>query len=139
MFLLFLICRRTGDNGYKRFKKAYLDKVYVEAKDKKMLLEQVSDILVVIADVYNELINKHFDSANHLLKEYIEEHKAMISCKDIYYVKVYIELSKVVELLDNNKHTEAIKQLGAIIQNENNKYKKDIVLFEKIAIDEKAI
>ncbi len=132
-------CVVLGDNGYKRFKKAYLDKVYVEAKDKKMLLEQVSDILVVIADVYNELINKHFDSANQLLKEYIEEHKAMISCKDIYYVKVYIELSKVVELLDNNKHTEAIKQLGAIIQNENNKYKKDVVLFEKTAIDEKAI
>ena len=132
-------CVVLGYNGYKRFKKSYLDKVYVEAKDKKVLLEQVNDILVVIADVYNELINKHFESANQLFKEYIEEHKAMIGCKDIYYVKVYIELSKVVELLDNNKHTEAIKQLGAIIQTENNKYKKDVVLFEKIAIDEKAI
>lgn len=132
-------CVVLGYNGYKRFKKSYLDKVYVEAKDKKVLLEQVNDILVVIADVYNELINKHFESANQLFKEYIEEHKAMIGCKDIYYVKVYIELSKVVELLDNNKHTEAIKQLGAIIQTENNKYKKDVVLFEKIAIDEKTI
>ena len=132
-------CVVLGYNGYKRFKKSYLDKVYVEAKDKKVLFEQVNDILVVIADVYNELINKHFESANQLFKEYIEEHKAMIGCKDIYYVKVYIELSKVVELLDNNKHTEAIKQLGAIIQTENNKYKKDVVLFEKIAIDEKAI
>lgn len=132
-------CVVLGDNGYKRFKKSYLDKVYVEAKDKKVLLEQVSDILVVIADVYNELINKHFDSANQLLKEYLEEHKMMISCKDIYYAKVYFELSQVIGLLDNNKHTEAIKKIGAIIQNENNKYKKDVVLFEKIAIDEKAI
>lgn len=132
-------CVVLGDNGYKRFKKAYLDKVYVEPKDKKMLLEQVSDILVVIADVYNELINKRFDSANQLLKEYLEEHKMMISCKDIYYAKVYFELSQVIGLLDNNKHTEAIKKIGAIIQNENNKYKKDVVLFEKIAIDEKAI
>ena len=90
-------CVVLGYNGYKRFKKSYLDKVYVEAKDKKVLLEQVNDILVVIADVYNELINKHFESANQLFKEYIEEHKAMIGCKDIYYVKVYIELSKVVD------------------------------------------
>ena len=132
--------RSARDNVAKSFYCVVLgDKVYVEAKDKKMLLEQVNDMLVVIADVYNELINKHFDSANQLLKEYIEEHKAMISCKDIYYAKVYVELSQVIKLLDNNKHTEAIKQIGAIIQNENNKYKKDVVLFEKIAIDEKAI
>ena len=52
---------------------------------------------------------------------------------------MYVELSQVLKFLDNNKHTEAIKQIGSIIQNENNKYKKDVVLFEKIAIDEEAI
>lgn len=132
-------CITLGDDGYKRFRKSYLDKVYVEAKDRKILLEQVSDMLVIVADVYNELINKHFESANQVLKDYIEEHKAMIGCKDIYYAKVYVELSQVLKLLDNNKHTEAIKQIGAIIQSENNKYKKDVVLFEKVAIDEEAI
>ena len=45
----------------------------------------------------------------------------------------------MIGLLYNNKHTEAIKKIGAIIQNENNKYKKDVVLFEKIAIDEETI
>lgn len=132
-------CITLGDDGYKRFKKAYLDKVYIETKDRKVLLEQISDMLVLIADVYNDLINKHFESANQVLKEYIEEYKIMINCKDIYYAKVYVELSQVLKLLDNNKHTEAIKQIGTIIQNENNKYKKEVVLFEKIAIDEEAI
>lgn len=132
-------CITLGDDGYKRFKRAYLDKVYVEAKDSKVLLEQVSDMLVLVADVYNDLINKHFESANQVLKDYIEEHKTMVSCKDIYYAKVYVELSQVLKLLNNNNHTEVLKQLCAIIQNENNKYKKDVVLFEKIAIDEEAI
>ena len=132
-------CITLGDDGYKRFRKSYLDKVHVEAKDRKILLEQVSDMLVLVADVYNDLINKHFESANQVLKDYIEEHKAMIGCKDIYYAKVYVDLLQVLKLLDNNKHTKAIKQIGAIIQSENNKYKKDVVLFEKVAIDEEAI
>ena len=104
-----------------------------------MLLEQVSDMLVLVADVYNELINKHFESANQMLNDYIQANETMLGCKDIYYAKVYVELSQVLKLLGNNKHTEAIKQIGAIIQNENSKYKKDVVLFEKIAIDEEAI
>ena len=132
-------CVVLGDNGYKRFKKSYLDKVYVEPKDKKKLLEQVNDMLVAIADVYNELVNKRFDSANQILNDYIQANETMLGCKDIYYAKVYVELLQVLKLLGNNKHTEAIKQIGAIIQNENNKYKKDVVLFEKIAIDEEAI
>ena len=132
-------CVVLGDNGYKRFKKSYLDNVYVEPKDKKKLLEQVNDMLVVIADVYNELVNKRFDSANQMLNDYIQANETMLGCKDIYYAKVYVELSQVLKLLDNNKHTEAIKQIGAIIQSENNKYKKDVVLFEKVSIDEEAI
>lgn len=132
-------CITLGEDGYKRFRKAYLDKVYVETKDRKVLLEQVSDMLVLVADVYNDLINKHFESANQMLNDYIQANETMLGCKDIYYAKVYVELSQVLKLLGNNKHTEAIKQISAIIQNENNKYKKDVVLFEKIAIDEEAI
>ena len=132
-------CITLGEDGYKRFRKAYLDKVYVETKDRKVLLEQVSDMLVLVADVYNELINKHFDSANQMLNDYIQSNETMVSCKDIYYAKVYVELSQVLKLLGNNRHTEAIKQISAIIQNENSKYNKDVVLFEKIAIDEEAI
>lgn len=128
-------CIVLGRIGYERFKKVYYSKVYINAKEKSKVFEQVCDLLITIGDVYNEMINKEYDNAFDILKNYIDDNEAMKDCKDIYYAKMYVDLQKLKDLFHHKQHTTIIKELKSIIINEITKYKKDLLLYENIAID----
>lgn len=132
-------CAVIGQKGYERFKTIYYNNIYLETRIKKITFEQVCDLLIVIADTYNELIIKEYNNANDIITEYLENNTDMLNCKDIYYAKIFMDLKKVPSLLQTNKRNDVIKLMKDIIQNENIKYKKNFLLYENIPIDENAI
>lgn len=132
-------CAVIGQKGYKRFKTIYYNNVYLETRIKKITFEQVCDLLIVIADTYNELIIKEYDNASDIINDYIKNNADMFNCKDIYYAKIFMDLKKISLLLQTDKQKDVVKLMKDIIQSENKKYKNDFLLYENIPIDENAI
>lgn len=132
-------CAVIGQKGYKRFKTIYYSNVYLETRIKKITFEQVCDLLIVIADTYNELIIKEYDNASDIINDYIKNNADMFNCKDIYYAKIFMDLKKISLLLQTDKQKDVVKLMKDIIQSENKKYKNDFLLYENIPIDENAI
>lgn len=128
-------CITTGDKGYEKFIKAYKQKVYATSSDIDLLVEQISNMYISIADVYSAIISKDLKGAKELLNDYLEDNEDMKDCKDIYALKIYHELISICSKMDNSTLTDIEKELKEIIINENKKYSKDFVLFEKIMID----
>ena len=132
-------CAVIGQKGYKRFKTIYYNNVYLKTRIKKITFEQVCDLLIVIADIYNELIIKEYDNANDIINDYLKNNTNMLNCKDIYYAKIFMNLKKISLLLQDNKQKDVVKMMKDIIQSENKKYKNNFLLYENIPIDENAI
>ena len=132
-------CIALGNKGYDKFKQTYYSMVYLNAKDKAKTFEMVCDMLIIIADIYNELIDKEYDNAYEILERYIKDNSTMKECKDIYYAKLYTNLEKIFTTFKQKSHTEIIDDLKNIIANENYKYKKYIAIYENIAIDKEAL
>lgn len=132
-------CITLGDKGYCRIKQIYYSMVYLNAKDKAKTLEMVCDMLIIIADIYNELIDKDYDNAYEILENYIKDNSMMKECKDIYYAKIYTDLEKILATFKQRTYTNIIDKLNTIIVNENYKYKKYVTIYEKIAIDKDAL
>ena len=128
-------CITTGDKGYEKFIKAYKQKVYATSSDIDLLVEQISNMYISIADVYSAIISKNLEGAKELLNDYLEDNEDMKDCKDIYALRIYHELISICSKMDNSTLTDTEKDLKEIIINENKKYSKDFVLFEKIMID----
>lgn len=128
-------CITTGDKGYEKFIKAYKQKVYAASSDIGLLVEQISNMYISIADVYSAIISKDLKGAKELLNDYLEDNEDMKDCKDIYALRIYHELISICSKMDNSTLTDIEKELKEIIINENKKYSKDFVLFEKIMID----
>lgn len=128
-------CITTGDKGYEKFIKAYKQMVYVSLSDIDLLVEQISNMYISIADVYSAIISKDLDGAKELLNDYLEDNEDMKECKDIYALRVYYELKNIYARMDVSTLTDIEKDLKEIIVNENKKYSKYFVLFEKIMID----
>ena len=127
------------DKDYEKFKQIYYSMVYLNAKDKAKTFEMVCDILITIADIHNELISKDYDNAYEILENYIKDNVMMKECKDIYYLKIYIDLEKLFATFKQKTYTNIIDELKNIIANENYKYKKYMMIYENIAIDKEAL
>lgn len=132
-------CYTTGDKGYEKFKECYTKKIYATTSEKEELTEQVSGLLITIADVYNACLIKNVDRAKELLLGYIEDNDEMESCKDIYYLNTYHELIELYEKFDDMTMTDVLQQIKDIMLEENKKYAKDFVMYEKIMIDEDSL
>lgn len=132
-------CVALGNKGYEKFKQIYYSMVYLNAKDKAKTFEMVCDILITIADIHNELISKDYDNAYEILENYIKDNVMMKECKDIYYLKIYIDLEKLFATFKQKTYTNIIDELKNIIANENYKYKKYMMIYENIAIDKEAL
>ena len=132
-------CIAIGNKGYEKFKQAYYSMIYLNAKDKAKTFEMVCDILIVVADTYNELINKEYSNAYEVLNNYIKDNTMMKECKDIYYAKLYIDLEKILTTFNQKTYGNIITELKSIMLNENYKYKKYVVIYEKIAIDKESL
>lgn len=132
-------CAIIGQKGYKRFKTIYYNNIYLETRIKKITFEQVCDLLIVIADTYNELIIKKYDNASDIINDYLKDNTNMLNCKDIYYAKIFMDLKKISLLLQTDKQKDVVKMMKDIIQSENKKYKNNFLLYENIPIDENAI
>lgn len=132
-------CIAIGNKGYEKFKQAYYSMIYLNAKDKAKTFEMVCDILIVVADTYNELINKEYSNAYEVLNNYIKDNTMMKECKDIYYAKLYIDLEKILTTFNQKTYTNILTELKSIMLNENYKYKKYVVIYEKIAIDKELL
>ena len=132
-------CVALGNKGYEKFKQIYYSMVYLNAKDKAKTFEMVCNILITIADIHNELISKDYDNAYEILENYIKDNVMMKECKDIYYLKIYIDLEKLFATFKQKTYTNIIDELKNIIANENYKYKKYMMIYENIAIDKEAL
>lgn len=132
-------CAVIGQKGYKKFKTIYYNNVYLETRIKRITFEQVCDLLIVIADIYNELIIKEYDNTSDIINDYLKDNTDMFNCKDIYYAKIFMDLKKISLLLQTDKQKDIVKLMKDIIQSENKKYKNDFLLYENIPIDENAI
>ena len=132
-------CVALGNKGYEKFKQIYYSMVYLNTKDKAKTFEMVCDILITIADIHNELISKDYDNAYEILENYIKDNVMMKECKDIYYLKIYIDLEKLFATFKQKTYTNIIDELKNIIANENYKYKKYMMIYENIAIDKEAL
>ena len=132
-------CAIIGQKGYKRFKTIYYNNIYLETRIKKITFEQVCDLLIVIADTYNELIIKKYDNASDIINDYLKDNTNMLNCKDIYYAKIFMDLKKISLLLQTDKQKDVVKMMKDIIQSENKKYKNNFLLYDNISIDENAI
>ena len=132
-------CVALGNKGYEKFKQIYYSMVYLNARDKAKTFEMVCDILITIADIHNELISKDYDNAYEILENYIKDNVMMKECKDIYYLKIYIDLEKLFATFKQKTYTNIIDELKNIIANENYKYKKYMMIYENIAIDKEAL
>lgn len=95
--------------------------IYLNAKDKAKTFNMVCDMLIIIADIYNELIDKEYDNAYEILDNYIKDNSMMKECKDIYYAKLYTDLEKMFVRFKQKTYTEIIDDLKSIIANENYK------------------
>lgn len=73
--------------------------------DVKKLVDQISGLLITISDVYNSVITKDGQS-NELLKVYLDNNKDMDSCVDIYYQRLYQNLSSFLNHKDKMIMTE---------------------------------
>ena len=132
-------CYLSSEKGIEKFKKIYLKNVYLE-DGKELLIEQISDLLVSLTDIYNLVVSKMFDSALDLLTDYLEDNKEMKLCKDIYYSKIFVDMEKLVELLKKKKYQDVLSHIKKIIINENKKYNnEDFSLIENISIVEDEI
>ena len=132
-------CITLGNKGYEKFKQIYYSMIYLNAKDKAKTFEMVCDMLIIIADIYNELVDKEYDNAYEILDRYIKDNSIMRECKDIYYAKLYIDLEKIFATFKQKTYTEIIDELKSIITNEIYKYKKYMTIYENIAIDKEAL
>ena len=132
-------CVALGNKGYEKFKQIYYSMVYLNAKDKAKTFEMVCDILITIADIHNELISKDYDNAYEILENYIKDNVMMKECKDIYYLKIYIDLEKLFATFKQKTYTNIIDELKNIIANGNYRYKKYMMIYENIAIDKEAL
>ena len=132
-------CITLGNKGYEKFKQIYYSMIYLNAKDKAKSFEMVCDMLIIIADIYNELVDKEYDNAYEILDRYIKDNSIMRECKDIYYAKLYIDLEKIFATFKQKTYTEIIDELKSIITNEIYKYKKYMTIYENIAIDKEAL
>lgn len=132
-------CIAIGNKGYEKFKQVYYSMIYLNAKDKAKTFEMLCDMLIVVADTYNELINKEYSNAYEVLNNYIKDNTMMKECKDIYYSKLYIDLEKILTTFNQKTYGNIINELKNIMLNENYKYKKYVVIYEKIAIDKESL
>lgn len=130
-------CLLIGVNGYDKFLKYYKD-IVSKNVDVKKLVDQVSGLMITISDVYNSIIAKDGQSSE-LLKTYLDNNKDMDSCLDIYYQRIYQNLTSFLYNKEKMTMTEQSQFLKDIIINENRKYTKEFVLFENVAIDESSI
>ena len=105
-------CVALGNKGYEKFKQIYYSMVYLNAKDKAKTFEMVCDILITIADIHNELISKDYDNAYEILENYIKDNVMMKECKDIYYLKIYIDLEKLFATFKQKTYTNIIDELS---------------------------
>ena len=130
-------CLLIGTNGYDKFLKYYKSVVSKNVNVKKSV-DQISSLLITISDVYNSMVSKD-GQYTELLNDYLEENKDMDTCADIYYQRIYQDLSDFITKKDNMTMTEQTQFLKNIIVSENKKYTKDFILYENISIDESSI
>lgn len=130
-------CLLIGVNGYDKFLK-YYKSIISKNVDVKKLVDQISCLLITISDVYNSIIVKDGQSSE-LLRTYLDNNKDMNSCIDIYYQRIYQDLSSFMNDKDKMTMTEQSQFLKNIIINENRKYTKEFILYENVAIDENSI
>ena len=128
-------CSLNNDKVILKFKKIYFDNVFIESKYKATLYNQISYLLISIADVNNYLITKENAKAIELLQDYFDDNKNMANCRDIYYLKEYYKLHQVYNLLSQGKNHKGLTLIQEIIERENNKYISSFTLFESVAID----
>lgn len=130
-------CYVTGDKGYKKFYSYYSS--LVETDNIKELVDDISNLLITISDVYNLYIAKENVMAKEFLCEYIEDNENMKKFEDIYYRKIFVELEKFSTKCDSLTITDCLKFLKGIIVSENNKYSKQFLMYENVMIDENAL
>lgn len=82
---------------------------------------------------------KVLETSKEILGAYLNVNKNMSECFDIYYRRIYENLSSFYKDLDNMTPTEQLNFLKSIMIDENKKYCKYFVLYEKIAIDESSL
>lgn len=128
-------CSLNNDKVILKFKKIYFDNVFIESKYKATLYNQISYLLITIADINNYLITKENTKAIELLQDYFDDNKNMANCRDIYYLKEYYELHEVYNLLSQGKNHKGLTLIQEIIERENSKYISSFTLFESVAID----
>jgi len=128
-------CLLNNDRIIKKFKKVYFDNVFVESKYKATLYNQISYLLITIADVNNYLITKENDNARELLQDYFESNNNIEHCKDIYYLKYFYKLQEVYDLLIQGKNHNGLSIIQNIIEKENRKFISSFTMFESVAID----
>lgn len=130
-------CLLIGANGYDKFLKYYKSIVSKNVNVKK-LVDQISSLLITISDVYNSIISKD-GQYTELLNDYLEENKDMNTCIDIYYQRIYQDLSDFITKKDKMTMTEQTQFLKNIIVSENKKYTRYFILYENVSIDESGI
>lgn len=130
-------CLLIGANGYDKFLK-YYKSIVGKNVNINNLVDQISCLLITISDVYNMMISKDIQSIE-LLEKYLDENKDMESCIDIYYQRIYQDLSDFITKKNKMIMTEQIHFLKSIIISENKKYTKEFILYENISIDENGI
>ena len=128
-------CSLNNDKVIIKFKKIYFDNVFIESKYKATLYNQISYLLITIADVNNYLITKENAKAIELLQDYFDDNKNIANCRYIYYLKEYYELHEVYNLLSQGKNHKGLTLIQEIIERENSKYISSFTLFESVAID----
>lgn len=130
-------CYVTGDKGYKKFYSYYSS--LVETDNIRALVDDISNLLITISDVYNLYVAKEDVMAKEFLCEYIEDNEDMKKVDDIYYRKIFVELEKFSAKCDSLTITDCLRFLKEIIVSENNKYSKQFLMYENVMIDENSL
>lgn len=129
-------CYVIGQNGYNKFKEYYTSIVCSDNIDD--LVDDITNLLITISDIYNELVSKNIESAKVLLQDYLDDN-VFFKCLDIYYLKIFDKLKQFSYQFDDMTNTELIQYLKDIIVSENYKYSKQFLLYENVMIDEQSL
>ena len=102
------------------------------------IVDYITNLLITISDIYNELVSKNIESAKVLLQDYLDDNLDF-NCSDIYYLKIFDKLKQLLNHFDDMTNTELIQFFKDIIVSENYKYSKQFLLYENVMIDEQSL
>ena len=128
-------CSLNNPKIEKQFKEYYFSIVNVPSPNKAQLFKQINYLLIVISDVNNLLIAKKYNEALDILDDYLKDNYNMNRCLDIYYLKIFNDLTLVKKYMLENKNYKAKELLNSIVLNENAKYSNHFKMYESVAID----